>query len=411
MEKLEAYKENLKKFLKENYSTKVLRDLSKHFDLIYENPEDTESGREEMACRLVDTVFADNQAYAFFCVLKQFKKYYLKGVDFLIDQGKEFVPVPSEMIRPRFTCKNSPNSVGEEAAEEVKADTCSLRYPLRGDTIYRNFLKAIVIGVGQDIYGRENGSYCENDANAVASFLKEQYGLPEKNITLLTGYVSGKDAMAKLREFCRNSSPMDNILFYFSGYGMEKSGNSYLMTSDSYVHGHTIRNGLRVISVHEMIQSCKARVKLCIFDANCCGQRLEELPVSGTVLDEAVNEVIYNDGDRFDEKTYKTILKNGNGFITFAACDSSEKAYESEALQHGYFTWSLLQGLKYGLARRKNQNIYMEDLKIYTTRQVMEDLAGCNRRQTPQYQCELNGNIFMEYNLDERKYKYIGRVQ
>lgn len=383
-DKLLLYQNKIYTFLCEKYSARDLRDLGKHFELTLD--QQTQS-REEMAKLLLQKIVLENRLFALFALMTRYVKYRKEGCKDLIRFCAEIAPVPNAIQRPTI-------DISVSSFSQTNKSTPAMIITKKDDIIFRKNMKAVIIGIGKDLYGNENGSSCEKDANAIANFLRENWKIKEENLLLLTGYVTGSEARKALKTLCEKACPEDCILFYFSGYGIVLNQNGYLMTSDSYIHIHTVRNGLSFIYINELLRKCKAKIKLRIFDANYAGQHLEELalPQTNTLTP-------FEEAELYREITdiqSKQILINGHGTITFTACDASQKSYESQYLGHSYFTYFLLQALREKQARNQKFGIYMEDIKVYTCRKVTETLLRAGILQVPQYQCEITGNLLME---------------
>ncbi|MBQ0000049.1 MAG: caspase family protein [Clostridiales bacterium] len=396
MSTIEEYKAEWQRFLVEKYEPETLTDLCmKQFKYLYEEAPDFVNDKEGQVAEFLDKIFSLDRLLSLFCVISRYKKYNAEGLWELILAGKQFAPMPGEIRKPQYHTE-VPAAAAEMPAHEV--------VPGAEDTRIRGNLKAIIIGVGQNFYRESNNSFSENDALAVKKFLQEHWGLDtdddQKNICVLPGYVTGKEARKELTRICEEATEEDTILFYFSGYGLELNGTSYLMTSDSYIYDKTVRNALQLVYVNQKLAGSKAKIKIRLFDANYSGQRLDDL-IPQTLQEQAPEKTIDWSGmteaktEAFLARIQKDILANGSGWATFTACDFAEKACESPELEHGIFTYYLLEALK-GNARRGNNNMYLEDIKVYTSRKVMETLQAQNVLQTPQYQCELNGHILME---------------
>lgn len=413
MEKNE-YKEEVKVFMIDNYKPDTICSLAKRFELTFDEGEEEKA---EMVSQLIDKIFAEERLYEMFCVMRQYKKYGMNA-DALINHGKAFAKVPE--IFKREKCEI-------QSIEEMSICDDKVQVANQDDVEFKQNLKAVIIGVGKDVYGRDNGSNCVQDAEAVREFLIHEWHVKEENIAFLPvfmpgkkpryalenipGYVSGKNANEILKAMYDSADENDNFLFYFSGYGAAVNGKSYLMLSDSYIHGKTARNALRLISVNEILRRCKARVKIRIFDANFSGQRLEEMNLivrknlMGQMDDiqticgnqeiiPRINVPFVNDIDEIKDDILDYIEAE-HGWITLTSCDVDQKAFECDQIGHGIFTYYLLKGLE-GAARRQNRKIYVEDLKNYVCRKVMKTMCETEKVQTPQYQCELIGNLIME---------------
>ncbi|MDJ0575149.1 MAG: GUN4 domain-containing protein [Xenococcaceae cyanobacterium MO_234.B1] len=108
----------------------------------------------------------------------------------------------------------------------------------------------------------------------------------------------------------------DNLWFFFAGHGMREANRDYLMLSDSDPGDveHT------AIPVHYIT---------------------EQLRGSG-----ADNVVLFLDACRNVGARGEGIGEEHRGVVTFYSCAPNQKSYEIEALQHGAFTYALIEALQ-----------------------------------------------------------------
>ncbi len=394
---INEYRARLSNAMKETYSFQTIGDLLKRMDCRPKNYEEME--KDQLIDQFLGNIFETDVAllYPLMCVISQFDKYRLP--DEIIHGASRFVKAPA--VTQRICISTNLNELVSSSVSYKLKDKIALK---DGDIRLNSNLKAIVIGVDEDVFGNKNGSYCANDAQAMYDFLINDWKVPEENIFFKTGRVTGKEARDALRTYCNlkkikgkeiiKTNPEDCLLFYFAGYGMNYHGKSYLMTSDSYIHTSTVRNALQLISVNQALCNCPAKIKLRIFDANFAGQHLDKLLTRVKNVQPPISSVsIIPKKER--EEMLKDVLKSGSGWITFTASDADQFSHESSELEHSLFTYYLLNGLR-GAAKRRNDIIHMEDLKIYVCEKMMKTVYPEQILQVPQYQCELNGNLLME---------------
>lgn len=244
------------------------------------------------------------------------------------------------------------------------------------DTMY-----AIIIGVndysGVDAFDSLN--FSSKDAADVKELVLNTWKVDKKNVYLLNDVSKTcYDPIKKvLHDVLPSLSEDDNLLFYFSGHGDEVNGKSYLILSDTEENPitHEYINAIVLDELNELFKQCKAKIKMRLFDACKCGQSFSK-----------------GKSKLMTPKFRCDMFGSGNGWITITSCNINEASYESTGMQNGIFTHFLIEGIK-GNARRGNEKMQIEDVKIYISDNVPRKT---NYKQNPQYQCEIEGNIFIE---------------
>lgn len=275
-------------------------------------------------------------------------------------------------------------------------------------------LTAIVIGVTE--YDPKKAAplpSAANDAEGIAAFLKETWGVKEERIYCLTGIVKGVGLMAQIKKVCDSLGEEDQLLFYYAGHGIEINGHSYLVLSDmDFDKGleDPEYNGICLAELNQVMKECKAKIKVRIFDACYCGESFDGVAARGGLdmkpeahvrgLDEGV--AISAIKAVLTTNMIKEIMESGNGWITFCSCGMDETSgvmrKSDDPEEHGVFTYWLLKGLK-GAARRGEGPMYLEDLKIYLSDTVPYTIKYYNAEngsQNPQFQCAVQGNIILD---------------
>ncbi|MBQ0000922.1 MAG: caspase family protein [Clostridiales bacterium] len=315
-------------------------------------------------------------------------------------------------------------------------------------------LKAVVVGV--NVSGEENGTENWNlnvmDGLAFAKFLREEWGVHEKHpepykepvkdplvldekvkamvqkdgkpkekvekelleemlaqekvhekeMQVLTGAVKLQEVLDALDKMCSSSTAEENVLFYYSGPSMAVDGNTYLLFADSYledVPGNTgekiLKNSLSLVALHRRFLQTNAKVKAAFFDCNYSGQTMPVLPDLVMEPEERLKDVIYYGDDLPDRMTEDMVVPD-SGWFTMAACDLDQFAYESDQLGGGVFTYILIKTLKNREARRNDQQMSLEDVKLYVSNELMNSVGSAGFCQVPQFQCDIVGKIRME---------------
>ena len=129
---------------------------------------------------------------------------------------------------------------------------------------------------------------------------------------------------ATLRRFLRIRfeqkflKPSDNFWFFFAGHGRRERDRDYLMPSDADP-GNVAETAIPVSLVTERLRRCGAENVILLLDA------------------------CRNEGARDGEGIGAEAQP---GVVAISSCSPSERSYEIDELQHGAFTYTLLEGLR-----------------------------------------------------------------
>jgi len=124
-----------------------------------------------------------------------------------------------------------------------------------------------------------------------------------------------RDAEA-LRDFFEKEAGFDKV--FFAGHGRRERDRDYLMPIDADP-GNVEETAIPVSYVTERLRRCGAENVILLLDA-CRNEGAR-------------------DGQGIGSETHA-------GVVTIASCSPSERSYEIAEVQHGAFTYSLLEGLQ-----------------------------------------------------------------
>jgi uncharacterized caspase-like protein len=193
---------------------------------------------------------------------------------------------------------------------------------------------AIAIGINQ--YNPNNYTplrYAKRDAELMRNFFKDEARFDEvcyfsddsPTLELKNGTViPTSPTRGHLRSFLQDrfETPFlktgDNCWFFFAGHGERHENRDYLMPSDASPRD-VAESGILVSYVRERLSRCGADNVILILDA--C--RSEGARSQGGIGSEVQQ-----------------------GVITISACSPTEKSWEIEALEHGVFTYALLEAFR-----------------------------------------------------------------
>ena len=112
--------------------------------------------------------------------------------------------------------------------------------------------------------------------------------------------------------------PSDNFWFFFAGHGRRERDRDYLMPSDADP-GNVEETAIPVSHLTERLRRCGVENVILLLDA-CRNEGAR-------------------DGQGIGGETQ-------SGVVSIASCSPNERSYEIDELEHGAFTYSLLEGLR-----------------------------------------------------------------
>src|SRR5712692_2585317 len=245
---------------------------------------------------------------------------------------------------------------------------------------------AAVIGISQ--YKTVNSlQYADQDALSFYDYLLNQIGVPKDNVFLLTNQQA---TLVNVRrtlgtELKRKASPRDTVLIYFAGHGAPETDatspdndglEKYLVVYDSdpddlYTTGLPIREV-------EIIFDRLAAERV-VFIADTC--------FSG-----ATTGRTFSTGGRraVVSEAFLTRLSHVKGRVVLAASRANEVSAERPDMQHGVFTYYLLEGLR-GKADLDGDNlITIDEIYNYVSQKVP---AATAQNQHPVKKGEVDGQL------------------
>jgi formylglycine-generating enzyme required for sulfatase activity/uncharacterized caspase-like protein len=191
---------------------------------------------------------------------------------------------------------------------------------------------AICIGI--DRYDNlQSLQYARHDAEALRDFFEKEAGFDkvyffsEDAPPIATDFGEPMRSIPSggaLRRFLRIRfeqsflKPSDNFWFFFAGHGRRERDRDYLMPIDADP-GNVEQTAIPVSYVTERLRRCGARNVLLLLDA-CRNEGARD-----------------GQGIGADRQA---------GVVAVSSCSPSERSYEIAELQHGAFTYALLEGLR-----------------------------------------------------------------
>jgi uncharacterized caspase-like protein len=225
--------------------------------------------------------------------------------------------------------------------------------------------------------------YAEADATAFAKFLRSSTSVvkdPSAIRVLIGERATTRNIRRAIDEVLirGTANPDDTAILFFAGHGYSIGDKTYLAGVDS--EADSLRStGISASELSEYWSDIEAERKIMIADA-CHSGGIRGLRGENEVMDGLSNEL------------------SGRGVVSFLASQSGQQSIESDRLQHGVFTWVLLQGLD-GRADRdfgdRDGRVSADELAGYLTRTVPPIAQKEGNDQTPVFRGETSGLVFL----------------
>ena len=203
---------------------------------------------------------------------------------------------------------------------------------------------ALIIGVDSYSDGQITAlGGAANDARLLASALVRYAGFPEDQVMLLASdqpverQPTRSNVLQKLSNLV-GIVPSDGLLLLaFSGHGIERGGQVFLLPSDARLGGSIALledTAIKVTRVKDMIREVSVNQVILILDA-CRND-----PAAGRSSTPNPMTEGFARGFSFDVRNQEV-----SAFVTLYATAVGDRAYEYTEKGQGYFTWALIDGL------------------------------------------------------------------
>jgi hypothetical protein len=273
--------------------------------------------------------------------------------------------------------------VATDSDDLVAEKTISVRYHLKRRNVW-----AVVIGIN-DYPRLPKLKYAVNDAEAFYRLLVEENRVPPENVTLLT---NEKASLVNLRSTLgtriKNAArENDMVIIFFAGHGAtERDAASpdgdglekYLLPFDTDP-ADLYTTALPMVEVGRILN--RIRSERLVFLADACysgGSGGRTISVSG---------IRANIADGFLER-----VTGGRGKVIITASSANEVSVEKDELQHGVFTYYLLEGLRGKADLDRDAMITVDEAYRYVYEQVP---AATGQEQHPVKKGTVEGSLVL----------------
>ncbi|MFH1454013.1 MAG: caspase family protein [Armatimonadota bacterium] len=246
--------------------------------------------------------------------------------------------------------------------------------------------------------------YCVNDARGVAGKFQGKLSPPENIALLEDNQATWANVQAQVAAIKQNMRPEDKLVIYSSSHGTNDGKDGYICLYDRMVSGTELGILSDIAGVDNQVAF--------IFDSCQNGALIGKGADEKTVIGEGAKYFKWEKSkDNFvqaQELLVKGLIKP-NIFV-FTSCKGDQYSSESPRLEHGLFTYALLQGMdeKNYLDYMKDGDISMEDLVRYASWRtyllsLKPDLHSQNVMQYPQNPQYLDNDKEKEFVVKDLK--------
>ena len=193
---------------------------------------------------------------------------------------------------------------------------------------------AIAVGIKQYQNFQPLG-YAQRDASLLHHFWVEEVGIPADHCTLWTEvspsinphavYPDCGNIRNAIAQTCQQRvQPGDILWVFFSGYGVQFQGQDYLVPIDGNAD-QIPTTAIAVENLMTLLRNTPTRNIIVVLDINRS---------QGAIDGQRVGQQIADLAQRY-------------GISTILSCRHDQFSHETLALRHGFFTATLLEGLRY----------------------------------------------------------------
>jgi hypothetical protein len=247
---------------------------------------------------------------------------------------------------------------------------------------------AVVIGIN-DYPRLPKLKYAVNDAEAFYRLLVEENRIPPENVTLLTNeQASLVNLRSTLGTRIKNAArESDMVIIFFAGHGAtERDAASpdgdglekYLLPFDTDP-ADLYTTAMPMVEVARVFNRIRSERLVFIADACYSGGS------GGRTI--SVADTRANIGDRFLER-----VVGGRGKVIITASAANEVSVEKDELQHGVFTYYLLEGLRGKADLDRDSMITVDEAYRYVYEQVPK---ATGQEQHPVKKGSVEGNVVL----------------
>ncbi|GMW03140.1 MAG: hypothetical protein AMXMBFR84_42750 [Candidatus Hydrogenedentota bacterium] len=215
--------------------------------------------------------------------------------------------------------------------------------------------------------------YAEADALGLSTAL-EQHGFDKtEQVLLLSNKATKTSIESQVGRRVRSLTAGDTLCFYYAGHGFAKNGENYITCHDTDV-ADLERTSVPVQWLFDLFRNSLCN-KVMLFLDSCESGILASTKVRG----------IYTD---LTERELEEFFDKSEHCVCFTACKPDESSYPSRLLNHGIWTYHIIQALngEAPLALERGHLLTSSSLQNFLKQEVPRSLRQASpdvRHQTP----------------------------
>jgi len=269
-------------------------------------------------------------------------------------------------------------------------------------------LYVIAIGISEYKSTEYNLSYAKKDASDIANLFelrKEAYN--KVNIIRIFNQDATKENIMKVKDILSESDVDDKVILFYAGHGLLDDSLDYYLSTYDIDFLNPSSQGLAYTDFENLLNGIPARKKLILIDACHSGEldKQEIVFVEGQFKQEGqVNFRGFKDTQRTVSYGINNIfelmkelfvdLRRGTGSHVISSSGGGDFSFESEEWKNGVFTYSILHGLKTGMADGdKNSEVTVTELREFVFNEVVSLTKGqqkpTSRRENIEFDFEV----------------------
>ncbi|MBN1876013.1 MAG: caspase family protein [Anaerolineae bacterium] len=253
-------------------------------------------------------------------------------------------------------------------------------------TIYHGIGKAWAVLVGINHYGDTfipSLKVCVDDVTAIHQSLAGKYEVAKLLTDAAPEHLPTRaNILGELSTIAQSASENDLLLFYFSGHGMARDGESYLLARDTRLSAlkHT---AVAMKDIREIVAQSPAHAKVIVLDACHSGASIGK--AESTMMPEFIQRV----------------FGQAEGMAVLASCKENQQSWEWPEKQRSVFTYYLLEALTGKADFERKGFVSVTDVSNYVTHGVKTWAAQRSVPQTPTLQYTAAGDIILLRHEDK----------
>jgi WD40 repeat protein len=231
--------------------------------------------------------------------------------------------------------KNIFYAAAYDRSQQVSGESQTLVVHFAPETLRQPEMYVMSVGISE--YQDKNIAlkYPADDATAVSDILRRQsvslYGKVHSEL-LTNDSASKANILKKMDLIARAAQKSDTVILYLAGHGDTEKEQYYFLSYDTDITD-LAGTSIALNDVRRFMQALTAN-KIAIFLDTCKSGRATQLLAMGGLA------------RGFEERKILANLARESGIAVFSAASKTQAAYEIPSLEHGIFTYCLLDALQ-----------------------------------------------------------------